>query len=344
MSHVFISYKREDELRVGRIAQALQAEGLEIWWDRGLPGGESWHTNIESKLRDAACVVVVWSLNSVGPDGSFVREEARRGLSRNLLVPVLIDPVPELPLGFGEIQALDLTIWRGDRNDVHFRDLVATVRAKLANQPIPAPKGPTKRIHRRLMWGGISSAALAAIASVSFDTFGLATQACTIPGPQPALSDGCGFLGLGGRPTRAERVAWEARMPGSCPALREHIQRFPEGVYHDEAADLLTARKVSVNETWQPAKRTLALFEPTGDSPAKDESAAQVRALERGKEAAERLCRGFGSGTMFRYQSAAPVAERWSCSRTGGGITCGFDGHAECKLNERQRTETEHCG
>jgi hypothetical protein len=344
MSHVFISYKREDEVRVARLAQALEAEGLDIWWDRGLPGGESWHTNIEAKLRHAGCVVVIWSTRSVGHDGGFVREEARRGLARNILVPVVIEPLEHLPLGFGEIQALDLTRWRGERRDADFQDLVGTIRAKLANAPLPAPKGPTKRITRRWMWGGLSSAALAAVASFSFDTFGVASRVCTMPGPQPGLSDGCGSLGLGGRPSRSERVAWETRTPGSCAALRDHIGRFPDGVYRSKAADLLAARKTSILETWEPATRTLTLFEPAGGSPAKDESAAQTRALESAQGNADRLCRSFGAGTLYRYISSAPIAEQWSCSRSGSGTVCGFEGHAECELSERQQKELEHCG
>lgn len=343
MSHVFLSYKREDEMRAAQIARALEAEGLEVWWDRGLPGGESWHSNIEAKLRDAGCVVVVWSLNSTSTAGGFVREEARRGLNRNILVPVLIDAVSDLPLGFGEIQAVDLTRWRGDRGDAHFQDLVATVRAKLANQPMPAPRGPTKRIRRRLLWGGVSSAALAAGASFSFDAFGLASQVCTIPAAQPGLSDMCGSLGLGGRPNRAERLAWESRTPGSCPALREHIEHFPSGAFRAQAADLLTARRTAVLETWQPATKTLVLFEPAAEV-AKDETTAQSSAIERARGSAERLCRGFGSGTLYKYVSSEPVAERWSCNRSGSGMTCAFDGHARCELSERRETEQEHCG
>src|SRR3954469_17397423 len=99
MSHVFVSYKREDEVRAGRLARALEAEGLTVWWDRGLPGGESWHRNIEEKLTTAGCVVVVWSSHSAGAEGGYVREEARRGLARNILVPVLIDKLEHLPLG-----------------------------------------------------------------------------------------------------------------------------------------------------------------------------------------------------------------------------------------------------
>jgi len=46
MSDVFVSYKREDEVRVAPLVHALEAAGLDVWWDRGLPGGESWRANI----------------------------------------------------------------------------------------------------------------------------------------------------------------------------------------------------------------------------------------------------------------------------------------------------------
>jgi hypothetical protein len=344
MKHVFISYKREDELRVARIARALEAEGLNVWWDRGLPGGESWHANIEAKLQDAGCVVVVWSKASASADGGYVREEARRGLSLNRLVPVLIDRIEQLPLGFGEIQAIELIRWRGERRDPYFQDLVATIRAKLANAPPPRPRGPARRLARRLVWGSLSGTALISALAIAFNTFGLASQVCTLPGPQPALSDGCGAMGLGKRPSRAERVAWESRVPHSCPALREHITRFPDGVYRSEAADLLVARKISVEETWQPSNRTLALFEPAAGSSERNESLAQARALERSQSDAERLCRGFGAGTLYRFISSSPVAERWSCSKNGSGTVCGFDGHAECELTERHELERENCG
>jgi hypothetical protein len=344
VSQVFVSYKREDELRVGRIARALEQEGLDIWWDRGLPGGESWHTNIESKLQDARCVVVVWSANSSGQEGGYVREEARRGLSRNILVPVLIDAVKNLPLGFGEIQALDLTRWHGDRRDPYFVDLVATIRAKLANAPLPPPKGPTGRITRRLMWGSLSGAGLSTAALLAFNTFNVASRVCTIPGPQPGLSDTCGALNLGARPSRAERLAWASRSPGSCPALREYVARFPDGIYRAEAADLLTARKTSVLEKWQAAKRGLALFEPADGPPAKDEATARVNALGRAQAGSDRLCRAFGAGTIYRYVSSRAVAEHWTCNKIGAGVVCGLEGQASCELSERLQIETEQCG
>lgn len=344
MSQVFVSYKREDELRVARIARALAAEGLDVWWDRGLPGGESWHTNIETELEQAQCVVVVWSASSSGPEGGYVREEARRGLSRNILVPVLIDPLQNLPLGFGEIQALDLTRWHGDRRDPWFVDMVNTIRAKLANEPLPSPRGPTKRIARRLMWGSLSGVAVTTAALLALNSFNVATRACTIPGPQPGLSDACGALNFGGRPSRTERLAWASRVPGSCSALREHVARFPDGIYRAEAADLLTARKISVLEKWQPAKRDLALFEPAEGLPAEDEATAKANALERAQANSDRLCRAFGAGTIYRYISSSPLAEHWTCNKVGSGMVCGFEGQAACALSERLQSEEERCG
>jgi hypothetical protein len=344
MSFAFISYKREDELPVGRIAQALAAEGVEVWWDRGLPGGESWHSNIESKLNEAGCVVVVWSAASAGPDGGYVREEARRGLSRNILVPVLIDRLSELPLGFGEIQAIELSHWRGDRKDPFFQDLLATVRAKLANTPLPVSKGPGTRVRRRLVWGGLSAAGLLTSVLFVFNTFSMASALCTLPGPQPGLSDGCGAMGLGNRPSRSEREAWESRAPASCAALREHISRFPGGVYRSQAADLLAARRTTVRESWTPVVKPLSLFEPAQGVPAKDQLAAQTQALTRAQASAERVCRDFGAGTLYHYRSAQPRAESWSCESKGGGTRCGFEGHAECQLDERHEAESESCG
>jgi hypothetical protein len=343
MTHVFISYKREDETRVGRLARALEQAGIEVWWDRGLPGGESWHANIEEMLDTADCVIVVWSHGSLAAEGNYVRDEARRALTRGILVPVLIDRIKNIPLGFGETQAIDLCHWKGDPRDPFFQDLVATVQAKLKGQPIPKPAGPTARIARRLAYAGVPAASLVAIAAIGFNTFGMASKLCSLP-PQPSLSDLCGAVGLGGTPSRAERLAWAAKPPGSCPALREHIRRFPDGAYRGEAADLITARQVTYADTWTPATRDLAQFQAADGPAAASEAPAKARALERAKSEAERLCRGFGAGTLYRFVSGAARAESWHCARSGAGIVCGFDGQAECGLLERRQVERESCG
>ena len=57
------------------------------------------------------------------------------------------------PLGFGELQAIDLKRWKGGAKDPFLLDLVAACRAKLDGQPIPPSKGPSVRLYRRLRAG-----------------------------------------------------------------------------------------------------------------------------------------------------------------------------------------------
>jgi TIR domain len=93
MNEVFVSYKREDEPRVARLVRALEGARFSVWWDRGLPGGESWRAQIEAALDAAKCVVVVWSRDSVGPAGNV-------GGARHLSRATHLGPLPRpRPLG-----------------------------------------------------------------------------------------------------------------------------------------------------------------------------------------------------------------------------------------------------
>lgn len=169
MADIFLSYKREDEIRVGRLARALEGAGLKLWWDRGLPGGESWRANLQSALDAAKCVIVAWTHESVGPAGDFVRDEAGQAKVRGILVPVLLERV-RAPLGFGEVQAIDLAHWRGDARDPFFLDLVAAVRAKLEGRPAPPARGPVARLDAgRLTIGSVASALTAGLFAFAMD-------------------------------------------------------------------------------------------------------------------------------------------------------------------------------
>ncbi len=180
------------------------------------------------------------------------------------------------------------------------------IRAKLDHTPAPPPKGPTRRVMRRLFYGATSSGAVAAVALFGFNTFGVASNICTLPGAQPGLSDFCGACRMGERPSREERLAWAARPAGSCQALRDHIVRFPEGAYRREAADLLTARQVTTEDAWSPSTRQLALYQPQLTEGAPDEPAAHARALAAAQTQADNLCRGFAAATSFRFRTATP--------------------------------------
>jgi hypothetical protein len=126
--HVFVSYAHEDVDRVRLLVERLASRGLNIWWDKQIEPGTRFRSVIEEKLYDAACVVVVWSIQSVKKD--FVRSEADIAMKRGILVPVLFDVKARIPVGFTELQYLDLTVWQG-KAGAEFRQLVAGVRKLL---------------------------------------------------------------------------------------------------------------------------------------------------------------------------------------------------------------------
>jgi hypothetical protein len=160
MSDVFLSYKREDLARVRRIYDALTRAHISVWWDREIDGGELWRARITRELASARCVVVVWSRQSVGDTGTFVREEASHGLGKGILLPVRIEPV-DPPLGFGECQALDLSGWRGQWKDPRIVDLVATARAIVQGAARPRLLWPLARRRWRLFASALCTSPLA---------------------------------------------------------------------------------------------------------------------------------------------------------------------------------------
>ena len=345
MSQVFISYKREDEARVGRLVLALEKAGLSVWWDRGLAAGEQWRVNTEAALNAAGCVVVVWTEASVSAQGGgFVKDEATRALARRVLVPVLFDKV-QPPLGFGELQAIDLVRWRGSRRDVFFQDLLAAINAKLAGKPVPAARGPLRQLARRLTAGSVATALLLSAAAFATNTLKLQDKACGVAVGQPAVSDACGALGLGGRATKEERLAWQARPAGDCQALRAHVARFTNGAYRAEAEALVNAKAVTSKEVVTPGERALPLFVGSDAPPAPTEPAARTAALARAAEPAQRSCRNFAAaGRLFEYRGARVQAQRWKCGRAGSGWACELEGDAICELGERKLFEVERCG
>ena len=340
MSDIFISYKSEDAARVAPLAHALQSSGLTVWWDRYLPGGENWHAQIQDALAAAKCVIVAWTQTSVGPFGDFVRDEARSAKQRNILVPIKLDPILP-PLGFGEIQAIDLTRWKGKTNDPFFQDLLAAVNAKIEGRPVPAAKGPIKRLQQRLTLGTALSLLAAGIGVFGANTFHLQDKACASP---QFVSDFCGTLSLGARPTKTERLAWQSLRPGNCDDLRNFLGRFPSAANASQAHSLLAARHTTETPVWTAVTHQLVLHAGPPDIAKPTLDQAQVDALNRAQPKAINLCNGFAATSRYHFKTATINPQQWDCGKSGGGYSCGFDGQAVCELEEKSVRTDETCG
>jgi hypothetical protein len=135
MVDVFLSYAREDATRAQQIAEALAAEGIEVFWDNEIPPGSTWADYIESKLTQCKALIVLWSEHST--KSQWVREEARMGRDKGVLIPVMIDASTP-PFGFGELQAANLADWQGQRDTPNWRRFADAV-ANAAKNPPRAP-------------------------------------------------------------------------------------------------------------------------------------------------------------------------------------------------------------
>ena len=124
MSDIFISYAREDRPRVERLAAALEQHGWAVWWDPDIRTGEDFGRRIHTALQAARCVIVVWSHQSIA--SPWVKDEEQVGQERGVLLLVCIDAVAP-PLGFRQLQTVDLTGWRPASPGAAFEKLVADI-------------------------------------------------------------------------------------------------------------------------------------------------------------------------------------------------------------------------
>lgn len=115
MTHVFLSYSRNDLPHAERVAARLLQEGLTCWWDQTLVAGERWAEVTRAELRQAGVVAVLWSETSWA--SRWVQAEAYAGYERGKLICARIDDIALEP-PFNIVQTADL------RTDAGLRQLV----------------------------------------------------------------------------------------------------------------------------------------------------------------------------------------------------------------------------
>lgn len=86
---------------------------------------------IREKIGEAACVIVFWSATS--SQSYWVRDEAELGRDLNKLIPTTIDRTLG-PLGFRQIQTLDLSSWNGDPHHQRIDELVEAVHSYMESR------------------------------------------------------------------------------------------------------------------------------------------------------------------------------------------------------------------
>ena len=96
MREVFLSYARQDDAIARRVAKTLQAAGHDVWRDSQLPAHRAYSEVIETRLKEAKAVVVLWSKSAA--QSQWVRAEADFARSEGKLAQASIDGVlPPMP-------------------------------------------------------------------------------------------------------------------------------------------------------------------------------------------------------------------------------------------------------
>jgi TolB-like protein len=101
---VFLSYARDDAAAARRIAEALRASGLEVWFDENeLRGGDAWDAKIRQQIDACALFVAVISKHTQERSKGYFRLEWKLAVDQTHLLaagvpfvaPVVIDDTPE---------------------------------------------------------------------------------------------------------------------------------------------------------------------------------------------------------------------------------------------------------
>ena len=113
---VFLSYASQDVEPARRIADALRAFGVEVWFDQSeLRGGDTWDQKIRKQIRECALFVPVISANTNARAEGYFRLEWKLAVDRShlmaddapFLIPIVIDSTADaarVPDKFREVQ------------------------------------------------------------------------------------------------------------------------------------------------------------------------------------------------------------------------------------------------
>ncbi len=207
MNDIFISYANADRAVAQSLADALDALGWSVWWDREIPFGKPFDQVIEEELNAARCVVVLWSKDSVR--SRWVKAEAAAAADRDRLIPMVIDDSP-LPLEFRRIQSAMLPGWNGDRTHPEFVQLVDSVTQMLGQPRVPQPatlppRPPvlarsSNRNTKVALGGGVVVLAVIAL------LIGRSLFRASANDPSPSSDDPKGISSPSGQPCRLRHV------------------------------------------------------------------------------------------------------------------------------------------
>ncbi len=172
---VFLSYASQDTEAAQRIAEGLQAAGIEVWFDQSeLRGGDAWDAMIRKRLKNCALFMPVISQTTENRTEGYFRLEWKLAVDRShlmsedraFIVPVVIDDTDDTTARVPE--AFRARQWTRLQNGVVTIEFVRQI-SHLFDLPVEEVRSPTVSqatvrampipVRRALPWRAVGIAA-----------------------------------------------------------------------------------------------------------------------------------------------------------------------------------------
>ena len=141
MSSVFVSYSRESEAVVARLAADIEALGHDAWFDQDLSGGQVWWAQILQKIRETDIFVFALSPKAVESVACKREYDYAEKLGKPIL-PIMVADGVSPDLLSPALAAIQIVDYRSQDRDAALR-LARAIRVTPPPRPLPDPLPPS---------------------------------------------------------------------------------------------------------------------------------------------------------------------------------------------------------
>lgn len=160
MSHVFISYSRQDKEFVERLVKDLSDNRITYWFDQeGIrPGNPDWDDELHKAVRN--CHTLLWLVSSASSASKYVKHELELAQSYDHpIIPLWIEGakwIQLVPFGFGKAQYIDL---RSDLYDTSIQKVLKILIEKESLLKKQESRDVSKELveYQGLGWGNMKT-------------------------------------------------------------------------------------------------------------------------------------------------------------------------------------------